>query len=239
MRPSLLILLSLLICFNISLAQIECSGNPIQHCTKCGSGNKTDSCSLCEDKYFPILGGKLCIPCNDPIFGSVGCEGKCSPNLNYIQEFKSHIIPKFSFCEEKGCKEGTFNKNGTCRNCSDYNQGCSKCTFSYENNNEKFACLECKTYDDYTYFLLNNGFCNECYMDNCDMCHYLNDDPLEKECEKCEYEYYKDENGTCQPCYIDISGGSCSLCDDMGVKKDIYDENTCVCDYRNYKEGIS
>ena len=240
MRPSLLILLSLLICFNFSLAQIECSGNPIEHCDQCGSGNEADSCSLCEDKYFPILGGKLCIPCNDPILGNVACEGKCSPNLNYIQESKNLFEPeevKFSFCEEKGCKEGTFNENGTCRNCSEYDPGCSKCTYSYEDNNEKFTCLECKTNDDYTYFLLNNGICDECYMDNCYTCHYLYDDPLEKECEKCEYDYYKDENGTCQPCYIDIPGGLCFICDDLGVKKDIYDENTCSCDNGYYKEG--
>ena len=101
-----------------------CDGKAINHCTKCNSGENSDSCAICENKYFPFFNNLLCLPCNDSIYGQIGCEGNCDGS-NYI---KTRNV----FCEEGGCKVGFYNLNGICRNCSEGSPGCLKCIYEVQ-----------------------------------------------------------------------------------------------------------
>ena len=54
------ILLLLPLLFNLSFASensIICGDKSIEHCSKCSSGENSDTCETCEDKYFPIFNG--------------------------------------------------------------------------------------------------------------------------------------------------------------------------------------
>ena len=63
-------------------------------------------CKICNDKYFPFLKGLLCLPCDDEIYGNIGCGGNCDGS-NY--EFTRNIM-----CEKDGCKDDYFNLDGIC-----------------------------------------------------------------------------------------------------------------------------
>ena len=80
-------LLLVLILFNFLLNQsqaLKCDEETIDHCTKCGTGQNSDSCSTCDNKYFQFFNNLLCLPCNDPTYGQIGCEGNCD-GTNYAK----------------------------------------------------------------------------------------------------------------------------------------------------------
>lgn len=69
----LLIIFISLLSSNISLT---CDGETIDHCSKCGEGEDSDTCEICEPNYFPFLGNHFCIPCNDSTYGQLGLPRK-------------------------------------------------------------------------------------------------------------------------------------------------------------------
>lgn len=139
---------------NISLCEeIQCGENTIKNCLKCDSSENSDTCSTCEEKYFPFFNDILCLPCSDPLYGQVNCEGNCD-NSNYA-------IDRNVKCEKGGCKEGYYNLKGNCTKCDENHPGCAKCSYELEEGQtqEKFECLECLK----GYRKDLNGECQECY----------------------------------------------------------------------------
>ena len=123
--PFLLILLLSNLAF-ISDSESKCDDNLISHCSKCSTGEDSDTCATCDDKYFPFLSNLICLPCNDSLYGQIGCAGKCDGSDFMNDHFVS--------CEKGTCKEGFYDLNGICTNCSMGSPGCKKCT--YEVNEE-------------------------------------------------------------------------------------------------------
>ena len=107
---TLLLLLALLNYFFASESGLICGRNTIAHCTKC-SGDNYDTCEICEDKYFLIPNGLLCIACDDPTNGQIGCGGNCDGS--------DYETTGFAFCEKNGCKRGYYNLNGICIKCEE------------------------------------------------------------------------------------------------------------------------
>ena len=206
--------------FFSELLSLKCGEELIDTCQECNTGENSNSCKICSENYFPILNNLLCIPCDDPIYGQVGCGGKCNITNN-IQDIK--II-----CEEKGCKSGYYDINGICFDCSQLSPYCSKC--SKENNSENFICEKCISNE---FKLSANRICEKCYIDNCEKCHY-NEDYTEVECIQCENGYYISEK-KCKICKnIDIKGGYCSICSDNNEN---YESYSCWCE--NFYTNIS
>ena len=88
---------------NISLCEeIQCGENTIKNCLKCDSSENSDTCSACEEKYFPFFNDILCLPCSDPLYGQVNCKGNCD-NSNYV-------IDRNVKCEKSNCMEFPFSK---------------------------------------------------------------------------------------------------------------------------------
>ena len=223
------LLLFLPFLFKLSFASeksIICGGKSIEHCTKCSSGKNSNTCEICEDKYFPIFNGLSCVACNDSTYGQIACEGKCDGS-NYAQT-------KFAFCEKEGCKEGYYNLNGICIKCSEGTPHCSKC--NYEMNEDKtigkFICLECESGG---YSLTPIGTCQLCSMEHCKSCHFNNNS--NPECDDCYTYYYKSSDGNCKHCYnVDIIGGRCQICSDNDTD---YESGSCLCDQGYTKVGLS
>ena len=215
---SLLLFLSNLIF--ISNSEVECDGTILEHCSKCSTGDDSDACATCDDYYFPFLSDLYCLPCNDSIYGQIGCKGKCD-GTNYIDT-------RFAFCEKEGCAEGYYNLNGICTNCSMGSPHCKNCTYSVseQETNGPFICHECESNE---YLLSGFGECKHCntFKSHCQECHYDNNSqPI---CDKCEEGYYPDSNGICQRCYqTSISGGYCYVC---SVNQTEYDRCSCYSGY--------
>ena len=106
----ILIIFLFLNIINVSLTQSNSCGD-LKDCYECSPSEKSDICPFCNDKYFSFFNGLLCLPCNDPLYGQVNCEGKCDG-----VDYKNKRIPN---CEEKGCKEGYYNINGNCTKCNE------------------------------------------------------------------------------------------------------------------------
>ena len=215
-----LLLLVFLLFNQISSSQdfVECDGKTINHCTKCNSGENSDSCAVCENKYFPFFNNLICLPCNDSIYGQIGCEGNCDGS-NYI---KTRNV----FCEEGRCKEGFYNLNGICKNCSEGSPGCLNCTYEVQERQTKedFICHQCVNNE---YRLTEFGTCEHCKMDYCKICHY-NENYTASVCDKCNDGYYINSNGECNRCYrVYINGGYCNICSDNRTD---YDSGECRCD---------
>ena len=158
------------------VSSLECGKNEIEGCSKCGSGENSTKCSLCEDKYFLVLDGEKCIRCDDEFLGMKGCNGNC-------EMIKSEKNVK---CQENSCKEGYYEiYPGTCAECSFLFDGCSKCSYI----NDTFNCLECQNENYYISNLHNQ--CKYCYLSGCKKC--LN----ETFCEECEQGYALYPNGEC------------------------------------------
>ena len=212
------ILLIFLLIYKVD--NLQCGDEYIEHCLECNNETDIDSCKTCEDNYFPFLENALCIPCDDNVYGQVGCSGKCSDtNLDY-----SH---KGNFKCDGICKEGYYNLNNICKPCSYGLSNCGKCT--YETNSNNFNCIECKN----NQFKLKDGKCNECDIQNCYKCHYDGDLAI---CDKCNQGYYiKDKK--CSGCYWhEISEGKiCQICSDDLTN---YEDNSCYC-MTHYIEGDS
>ena len=220
------LLISFLLTFYfISSKELQCEDEKIEHCTKCNTGDKSDSCSTCEDKYFPFFSDLLCYPCNDSLYGQEGCIGKCnSSNITYNRH---------ALCEEGGCKEGFYYLNGNCYNCSATQEGCKKCTYKKQENQTygNFICLECESNN---YKLTEYGKCQLCSDYGCEECHYEKN-YTKTVCDKCYDGYYLDLNGQCKECRTsNIDNGYCRICSETGTKYD-----SCYCDYDSIKIGES
>jgi len=133
-------------------------------------------CSQCNDKYFPFLKGLLCLPCDDPTYGNVGCGGNCDgSNYEDVMCEKDgckdgsnydYFNTRNVICEKDGCKDGYFNLDGICLPCSYDSENCAKCSYSLNND---FVCLDCFNKTEYK---LINGKCEYCWMPNCKLCYY-------------------------------------------------------------------
>ena len=223
----ILIIFILLNIINASSDQINPCGD-LKDCSPCDSTEKSDICPSCDGKYFSFFNGLLCLACNDPLYGQVNCEGKCDG-----VDYKSKRIPN---CEENGCKEGYYNKNGNCTKCNEYISKCVKCSYEKDEtlNEYKYSCLECEK----GYKLDENGECKACpivedesgiYL-SCQIearvvyeCNrnYTNKKDLEcvhcpDGCVECIYNNDNDnDNLECLNCYIDYvlnPDKSCSYC---------------------------
>ena len=198
-----LILYLLLIKLNSYIICLICEYRDIPNCSKCNE----DLCVQCEDKYFPLYDGLICVKCDDEVYGNIGCEGKCDGS-NYLAT--RNII-----CEK--CKEGYYNLMGICYSCSRGSDYCSKCEYI----NNKFKCLEC-TNDKYR-VSPQTGKCQPCSIANCEKCFYP-DNSNEAKCEKCYPNYYINGYGTCDICYRrTYNGENCLYC--PPDKRDCYCTN--------------
>ena len=136
------ILLLLLFCLSPSNC-LKCKENEIENCLKCETNQNSDKCSLCEDKSFLALNGEVCIKCDDPYNGMIGCSGTCT----FDEENLSLL------CQENSCKQGYYELiPGYCAICSLSVENCLECEYSKEKN--EFKCLKCE--DEY---LLLEGKC--------------------------------------------------------------------------------
>ena len=79
--------------------------NEIEHCIDCYLENEI--CIRCENRYFPLFAGLICLRCNDQVYGQIGCEGNCDAS-KYAKI--TNII-----CDN--CKEGYYNIEGICIQC--------------------------------------------------------------------------------------------------------------------------
>ena len=193
----------------------------IEHCIECDPEENPDLCKKCEDKYFWFKDIKACIPCNDSIYGQIGCEGKCDGS-NYKKT-------NFTFCEKGGCKKGYYNLNGLCIKCNVNSPGCSKCTYELKENEYEgnFTCHECESIE---YKLTEFGNCEHCSLPYCEKCHYTQN-YTKPECDKCVKDYYINSYGKCKRCYfilINNNKGQCKVCSD---NKTEYVKDSCWCDY--------
>ena len=207
----LLILFISLLSSNISLT---CDGETIDHCSKCGEGEDSDTCEICEPNYFPFLGNHFCIPCNDSTYGQTGCQGSCDAS-NFTQA-------KNVICKNETCLDGYYYLDGVCIPCN----GCSKCI--YEKISRKVRCLECGDSGDpnYNILLTPDGECHPCYIFSmCYQCHYnefMNDTICDGGCLD---GYYSKSERKCVNCRTkSIPYGSCRVCSDNDTEID-----TCFC----------
>jgi hypothetical protein len=224
--------------FFISNGAATCEGETIDQCTACDTGEDSDSCGLCEPGYFPFLGNYFCLACNDTQFGMIGCDGNCDgTNFTRIKRVA---------CEEGGCSEGFINMDGICQNCSEYRDGCTKCSYEIPENRTfgTFKCLECERNQ---YKLTVSGNCQKCYIYGCEECHY-NENYTEQICDKCKEKFYKNEEGKCTRCRSNnIEGGTCYICSENGTEYDFcecqtnyikVDDFQCFKCPNNCKEGF-
>lgn len=195
------------------IKSLKCNIREIQHCKKCGTGDFSDTCAECEDKYFPLYSNISCIKCNDEEFGQDGCIGKCD-GLNYN---KYHNI----LCEENGCKEGYYNVDGFCFNCTKGSEHCIKCSYlaPLGSSIKRFKCDECEGGQLGIYRISEiDGKCTTCDVPNCNKCHYI-PGSSKSECDVCNKGYYVNSNGGCSKCEYkrNINDGECYYCPVNGV----------------------
>ena len=210
----------LILSFIIGIFNLLCGEEEIDHCLECGTGDNSETCNKCDDKFFLFMNNVLCLPCDDPLYGMYGCGGKCD-GTNYLET-------RNVLCEENGCKEGYYYLQGFCIPCSIPSSACGKCTYSPPpgtNSNETllnhFECTECIN----NQYILRDGFCSHCYIEKCTTCHYENND--RQVCDKCYNGYYVNSRKTCSSCYwIKINGGECYICSDNRMD---YQSGYCYC----------
>ena len=239
---SFLILLFLLI---ISYA-LKCQENTIENCIECGTGENSDKCSVCQEKYFLALNGEVCIKCDDSYYGMVGCSGTCTL-------IKENANVK---CQEDSCKTGYYElAPGYCAICSLTDQNCIECEYLKDKN--EFKCQKCKDY----YFPNEDGICEECQSEKCKKCSnkdfclecdngftaypdgicYSNIENCEigvystekssPICTKCNRDYYVDIEGLCQKCEADVFLVSCHECHE--------DNGKIICDKGSVNAGCT
>ena len=153
----------------LGVQNLQCGEEIIEHCLECGEGINMNFCQRCEDKYFLFLGNFSCLPCDDEVYGQIGCGGKCS---------LSNSDPLGVLCEKDGCKDGYYYLNNICQKCSDKDKKCGKCTYNppsgyYPNDflSDYFNCTECIS-DQYS--MKFPGDCWPCLIFGCSQCHYEN-----------------------------------------------------------------
>ena len=189
----------------IYLNSLNCSNTTILNCNELNPN--TNTCSKCQDKYFPLFHNLFCLPCDDKDYGQIGCGGNCDSS--------QYENDRFVYCENNSCKEGFIGLNGLCFNCSVESPGCKNCLAPEIVTTDgqldyKFTCLECLS-DEYK--LEEFGTCLKCQMDNCLKCRFNGSN---QECFECESNYYLSSDKTCKRCheYVDINGGYCRVCSD-------------------------
>lgn len=202
MKVTILLVILLSNIILTSNSEVECNGTTTEHCSKCSTGDDSDSCSSCDDKHFLFFNNLFCVPCNDSTYGQIGCEGNCDGS--------DYVDTRFAFCEKGGCAEGYYNLNGICMNCSVGSPACKKCTYEVQENEThgNFICEECENNE---YRINSFGLCQHCYLSGCEKCHYENN--TEAVCDKCMEGYFKDSYMGCSSCYYNYpSGKRCYVC---------------------------
>ena len=53
---------------------MKCGDEVIENCVKYGTGEESNTGTQCKDKHFPFFHNLFCIPCDDPLYGQVGCR---------------------------------------------------------------------------------------------------------------------------------------------------------------------
>ena len=198
---------------------LKCGEQFIENCLKCGAGENKDSCVLCKPNHFLFFHNLFCLPCDDEIYGQVGCGGNCDGSR--------YNETGFVFCEENGFKEGYYNINGLCFSCSDGSPGCGKCTIEKQSDTEIYKCDKCLSKK---YKLENDGICHHCYKSNC-LSYHFTEDYEHAECDRCIYNYYLNSEKECVKCkYISIQNGACRVCSD---NNEDFNYGPCWC-YTNY-----
>ena len=214
-KKALIILVILSNLLAIKSESLTCGEEQIEHCSKCGNTPNVDECYECEGGHFPLLENLLCIPCDDPIYGQIGCKGNCDSS--------SYSDSGFAYCEE--CKPGYYNVEGLCYKCSRGSDECVECTYEKEDNSDEkiFKCTKCSSNE---YRINDQYYCEKCEINNCKTCHYP-DGSTEPECDLCNYGYYINSEKKCSKCQeYDITGGRCTTCSsDINDK----DKTTCYC----------
>ena len=183
MRKTLYIILSLAInLFLVKGAPLKCGEESIDNCKSCGKFDEIyDSCGTCQDAHFPLMENLLCIPCNNTLYGQVGCKGNCDGS--------DYSTTSFAFCDE--CIDGYYSLEGICETCEIGSPGCKKCTYlavGTDLTNKTFKCQECISSE----YKLEKFYCRKCsdlnLIPNCIQCHFEGEDqhPV---CDK-RYSYY-------------------------------------------------
>ena len=197
------IYLYILFIINLLLSnQKLCGPNEIPHCIECD--DVQEICTKCENKYFVLFGGYRCISCNDEEYGEPACEGNCDGSrYSQIQTV---------LCDK--CKEGYYNVEGFCIECSIGSDHCVKCSyeFSSESNKQIYTCLECVDGLNGEYRISKiDGKCRTCNKPPCSECYFEKGKLEDYVCTKCPNNYYL-SNGRCNGCYYQsnvIEGGTC------------------------------
>ena len=203
----------------LGVQNLQCGEEIIEHCLECGEGMNMNFCQRCEDKYFLFFGNLSCLPCDDEVYGQVGCGGKCSLS---IPDSLSVL------CEKDGCKDGYYYLNNICQKCSDNDQTCGKCTYNppsgYSSNYFSVSYFNCTECINDQYSMKYPGDCWPCLISDCSQCHFINRDNI---CDKCNSGYYL-ENNECKKCdwKVQPEGKVCQICSDNPT--DI-DPDNCVC----------
>ena len=71
-------LILLLNFLSLKVNTIQCGNNEISNCKECNLTDKEfNSCKTCEEGYFPVLENLYCLPCNDSLYGQIGCKSEC------------------------------------------------------------------------------------------------------------------------------------------------------------------
>ena len=179
-----------------------CGSNEIPHCIECDDDQEI--CTKCENKYFILFGGYQCTSCNDEIYGEPAFEGNCDGSR--YSQIKTVLCDK--------CKEGYYNVEGLCFECSIGSEHCAKCSyeFSPESNKQIYTCLECVDGLNGEYRISKiDGKCRPCNKPPCSECYFEKGKLNDYVCTKCQNNYYL-SNGRCNNCYYQsnaIEGGTC------------------------------
>ena len=185
---------------------------------------------------FSLLENLLFLSCDDPLYGQIECKGECNAS--------DYSHSGFAYCSE--CKDGFYNLEGMCHNCSIGSDFCSNCTYEpeVEGGAKKFKCTKCL--NDEEYILNEDHYCTRCnsLLRNCKKCHFINSSSIpEAICDECYSGYYLDSNGNCQECgYTYITGERYYSCGKIYYYCNsdyIHVENSCLkcpsnCDYCKY-----
>ena len=152
MKVALLLILNLFNSLLNSSQALKCHEETIDHCTKCDTGENSDSCSSCESKYFLFLiiyYVYLVITLN--LAKSVAKEIAMQTIISILEMF---------FVKKVDAKKGFTIWTVYVEIAQWLLQGCLKCTYEVseknENGNGNFVCNECLS-DEYR--LTENNVC--------------------------------------------------------------------------------
>ena len=206
------------------LRNFKCSKSSIENCEEFEIINDEEFCTKCKDKHFPFFNNLYCFPCDNELYGQIGCGGNCDSS-RYKEE-------RIVYCNPNECKEGYDYLNGLCINCTKQQPGCKTCniTENINNNGQKdyyYECIECLSNE----YILDEKKCKKCSTENCIQCHYNDFDLENKECDKCYEDYYwSNYTKTCKKCSkININNGYCQICSDNEPID--YNSLNCFCNY--------